>query len=245
MARFVLVHGAFGGASNWDLVIKELHAAGHEVQAIDLPGGGDDATPVGEVTLDAYAERICAALAEGSEPAVLVGHSMGGVAITHAAGRCPERVSLLVYVAAFLPRDGQSLLDLAGLPEGADDQVQANMVVEGAPPVATMPDAAAGDALFGACTDEQVAWGVERLRPQPVVPFTQPVSLSESAADGLARAYVLCNRDRAIPPALQRRMVRESPCAVVVELDTDHSPWLSATGDLVAALDRFATDHAR
>ena len=95
-----------------------------------------------EVTLDAYAERVCEALAAGP-PAVLVGHSMGGVVVTQAAARTPEQVETLVYVAAFAPADGQSLLDLTSLPEGAADQVQANIVVDGDPPVATMPETAA------------------------------------------------------------------------------------------------------
>jgi len=56
--------------------------------------------------------------------------------------RCPQRVAALVYVAAFLPKGGQSLLDLTKLPEGADEQELANVVVEGEPAVAVMPAAA-------------------------------------------------------------------------------------------------------
>jgi pimeloyl-ACP methyl ester carboxylesterase len=239
MARFVLVHGAFHGAWCWEPVVEQLRSAGHVVEAIDLPGSGEDTTPVEQVTLDAYAGRICDTLARQPEPAVLVGHSMGGIAVTQAVARCAPHVALLIYVAAFLPRDGQSLMDLAGLPEGADDQVQANIVVEGDPPVGTMPAAAARDALYGSCTDEQAAWASQRIRPQPLVPCVAPVALNVAIDPG-TRAYVLCTLDRAIPPALQRRMVRESPCAEVVELATDHSPFFSAPSELTAALTRLA-----
>jgi hypothetical protein len=54
------------------------------------------------------------------------------------------------------------------------------------------------------------------------------------------RLYVLCTQDHSIPPALQRRMVRERGITDVVELDTDHAPMLSRTEELVAALDRYA-----
>ncbi len=73
MARFVLVHGAFGGAWCWEPVDGPLEAAGHTVEAIDLPGGGADETPVADVTLDAYVERVCSTLTAPPEPAVLVG----------------------------------------------------------------------------------------------------------------------------------------------------------------------------
>jgi pimeloyl-ACP methyl ester carboxylesterase len=242
MARFVLVHGAFGRAGCWEPLAPALETAGHTVEAIDLPGSGEDRTPVAEVTLDAYVQRVCSALAERTEPAVLVGYSMGGVVVTQAAARCPECIARLVYVCAFVPADGQSLLDLTHLPEGADDQIQANMVVAGDPPVATLPTAAARDAIFGCCDDEQAARGLQWLGPQPVVPFTTPVALGDGRAlADLPRAYVLCSRDRAIPPALQRLMVREAGIEDVVELDTDHAPYLSRTAELAAALDRFAS----
>jgi len=240
MARFVLVHGAFGGAWSWGEFVGELERAGHSVTAIDLPGSGEDQTPIEGVTLDACAARVCDTLAAEPAPAILVGHSMGGVVITQAAARCPERISLLVFVAAFMPRDGQSLLDLTGLPEGAGDQVQANIVVAGDPPVATMPDPAARAALMAHCSPEQIARANERSRPQAVAPFATPVSIPPGALDGVRRVYIHTSEDRAIPPALQLRMVRENPCVEVVEIATDHSPFLSAPQETLAAFARFA-----
>jgi pimeloyl-ACP methyl ester carboxylesterase len=244
MARFVLVHGAFAGAWIWGPLMDRLKAAGHSVEAFDLPGSGDDHTPVSKVTLDACAARLCEVLARSSEPAVLAGNSMGGVIATQGAARSPERVAALVYVAAFIPRDGQSLLDLTKLPEGADDQVQANITIEGEPPVAIMPAKASRHALYGSCTEEIAAWAIARQRPQPVAPFAAPVSIPSGALAGVDRYYVLCTRDRAIPPALQRRMISENACADVVELDTDHTPQLSMPDELARALLRFATHRA-
>jgi pimeloyl-ACP methyl ester carboxylesterase len=241
MARFVLVHGAFSGAWIWEPLMDRLKAAGHSVEAFDLPGLGDDHTPASAVTLDACAARLCEVLAAGSEPAIVVGHSMGGIIVTQGAARCPERVAALVYVAAFLPKDGQSLLDLTKLPEGAGDQVQANIVIEGEPPVAVMPAAVSRLALYECCAEDVAAWAIARRRPQPLAPFATPVSIPPGALDGINRYYVLCTRDRAIPPPLQRRMIAENVCADVIELDTDHTPHLSMPDELALALDRFAT----
>jgi pimeloyl-ACP methyl ester carboxylesterase len=245
MARIVLVHGAFGGAWCWEPALPGLTAAGHEVQALDLPGHGEDDTPVAAVSLDAYAGKVCSALAEGP-PAVLVGHSMGGVVVTQAAGRCPELIAGLVYLAAFIPEDGQSLLDLTRLPEGASDQVQANLVVDDDPPVATMPPEAARAAIHGCADDEAAAWGVARRGRQPVAPFGQPVRIEPRARDAyerLPRAYVTSLQDRAIPPALQRRMFEAAGCDPVIEIDTDHAPVVSRTEETVAVLDVLARSH--
>lgn len=245
MARFVLVHGAFAGGWCWELLAGKLVAAGHEVQTLDLPGSGEDRTPVSEVTLDACAERVCQVLAGDSQPAVLVGHSMGGAVVTQAAARCRERVATLVYVCAFAPADGQSVIDLTQLPEGADDQVQANLELAGDPPVATLARAAARAAMFACATDEQAAWAEPRLGPQPAAPFVTPVSLDERALEGLRRAYVVCLRDRAIPPTLQRRMIGERGIEEVAEIDTDHWPFMTATDELARLLDGFARPWVR
>lgn len=239
MARFVLVHGAFCGAWIWKPLIERLKTKDHSAEAFDLPGLGEDHTPVSEITLDACATRLCEVLASRPEPAIVVGHSMGGIIATHGAARCRERIAALVYVTAFLPKDGQSLLDLTKLPEGAGDQVQANIVIEGEPPVAVMPAAASRHALYDCCAEDATAWAIERQRPQPVAPFITPVSIPPGALDGVNRYYVVCTRDRAMMPALQRRMIAENPCAGVVELDTDHTPQLSMTEELAEVLHRF------
>ena len=79
-------------------------AAGHIVEAPDLPGSGDDNTPLSAVTLDACAARVCYAPQRSTEPSVRVSNSMGGVIAMQAAARCPDQVAALVYAAAFAPQ---------------------------------------------------------------------------------------------------------------------------------------------
>jgi pimeloyl-ACP methyl ester carboxylesterase len=236
MARFVLVHGAFGGAWCWEPLVEPLESLGHTVETFDLPGGGDDRTPVGEVTLESCAERVCDVLGRRRKPAVLVGYSMGGAVITQAAATCPDHVESMIFVCAFMPANGQSLLDLTRLPEGEGDMIQANLVIEGDPPVAVLSESATAEAVYNRCTEQQRAWAVARRRPQPVAPFATPVRIDESVLASIPRSYVFTRYDNSIPPALQRRMLREHPCANIVELDADHAPFLSAKNELVAAL---------
>jgi len=243
MARYVLVHGAWHGAWCWDEVVDDLRAAGHEADAIDLPGHGGDATPHEQITLVTYVRRIAEALGDdGDDPVVLVGHSMGGIPLTQALELRPERVAKAVYVTAFLPRDGESLQALAALPENPVDIVVPNCEI--APPDAIIPDWAARAAFYNRCTEQQADAAIARLCPQPLAPLATPVEITAARAGSVPRHYVACTDDKAIPIALQRRMIAQSPCESVVEIDSDHSPFLCAREALVAALRAAAPEPA-
>lgn len=82
MSSIHLIHGAWHGRWCWEKLIPKLERNGHTVVARDLPGLGLDRTPAAEVTLQAYADAVCEALAKETGPAVVVGHSMGGVVIS-------------------------------------------------------------------------------------------------------------------------------------------------------------------
>jgi len=236
--RFVLVHGAFVGGWIWGPLAERLEELRHTTETPDLPGAGDDRTPVEEVTLDAYVERICELLDATDEPSILVANSMGGIVISEAAARRPDAVKHLVYVAAFLPGDGQSLVDLTSLPEGADDLVQQTVVVAGDPPVGTLPPSTC-QASNADCSPEVSDWAVSRTGSQPFAPLTESVSLNQEF-DRIPSTYVVCTADRIVPPGLQRRMIRDRPVNDVVELDSGHHPQLSRIDELAHILHQRA-----
>ena len=134
--RIVLVHGAFEDAGCWAAVAPRLEAAGWSVTAVNLPGRAPDRTPPGQVTLDTMSTAVVEALGAGPS-AVLLGHSFGGIVVSAAAEAAPERVRRLVYLAAYLPRDGESLLTLAGRDPASD--LGPGFVVDGAAGVARAP----------------------------------------------------------------------------------------------------------
>jgi len=139
-----------------------------------------------------------------------------------------------------MPADGQSMLDLTHLPEAAGDLIQANLVVEGDPPVGTLAPEAAIAAVYNCCTDEQAAQAVVRRRPQPLAPLATPARIDDAVLASIPRSYVVTTQDRAMLPAFQRRMIRDHPCRKVIELHADHAPFFSATDKLVAALNELA-----
>ena len=86
----------------------------------------------------------------------------------------------------------------------------------------------------------QTAMAVARRRPQAVAPYATPVHVDDEVLAAILRSFVLTKQDRAMTPALQRRMIAEHPCEKVIELDADHAPHLSRTDELISALDELA-----
>jgi pimeloyl-ACP methyl ester carboxylesterase len=111
MATFVLVPGAWHGAWAFEAVVPLLERAGHTVHAVTLTGlrpDDDDAT-VATANLDTHANDVLALLDRTHiTNATLVGHSYGGMVIAAAADRAHGRVSRLVHLDAYVPRDGES-----------------------------------------------------------------------------------------------------------------------------------------
>src|SRR3954471_14095169 len=120
MATFVVAHGAWSSGWAWKKLRPLLRAAGHEVFTPSFTGLGERshlATP--EVGLETHIQDVVNVLFyEDLTNVILLGHSYGGMVATGAADRMPERIRKVVYLDAFVPRDGQSLNDLPRRQEG-------------------------------------------------------------------------------------------------------------------------------
>jgi len=241
MSTYVLIHGAFHGGWCWRKVVPLLEAAGHAVVAPDLPGHGEDGTPPATVTLDDYADRVCAVTGAQKEPVILVGHSLGGVAITHGAEKCPNRVRALVYLCAFLPRNGESASGLAR--EDLESLLNPNFVRVGDGVVEVRPEII-HQALYGNCAQEDEAFATSRLTPQAFAPLKTAVMTSAERWGKIPRYYIECTGDRAITLGMQRKMQANCPCREVFTIGTDHSPFFSAPEKLVEILTRIGSAKA-
>ena len=242
MSNFVLVHGSWHGAWCWRDLIPQLEAQGHRAVAVDLPGHGADQTPPAEITLQSYGERVGAALAQFNEPAILVGHSMGGIAISQAAERYPDRVASLVYLCAFLVQNGQPLVQI-----GLADQESAlipNLIPDEAALVMRLKEGELANVFYNDCTPEEAAWALAQLRPDPLIPIGTPMQISDGNYGRVPRYYIECLQDRTLSPGMQKMMYTAMPCRRVIPMNTGHSPFLSAPAELAAHLDGIAKGDA-
>jgi alpha/beta hydrolase family protein len=207
----VLVHGLWHDPRHLDGVAGRLRAAGLEVTVPELHRG----------SLSADTAAVQAAVDAMPRPPVVLGHSYGGCVITGLTG-----VAHLIYLAAYVPDEGESAATLGGSAHFID------RIVRRRPDRATELDpAGAVDALYADCSPAEAARAVALLRPQAA---GHGRGVPERVAwHGVASTYVVCTADRAIDPAVQRRMATR--CSTTHAWPTGHSPFLSRP-DLVAGL---------
>ena len=234
MSTFILVHGAWHGGFCWRHMAPLLRARGHEVHAPDLPGHGDDPAPPGAQTLDSYAARIGSLLDACSGDVVLVGHSLGGLVISAVAEARPERLRRLVYVTAFLPRDGDSLVRICSV--DPDNPLNAATIRTPDGQCVTVDPERAGEIFYADCPAEDLAFAKTRLGPEPLAVMFQTVQVTPERFGRVPRAYIHCSIDVALPMFVQEKMVAASPCPTVLTLPTGHSPFFAAPEQLAAQL---------
>jgi pimeloyl-ACP methyl ester carboxylesterase len=235
MAHFILVHGAWHGGWCWSHVVPRLEALGHRVEAPDLPSHGADPRPAVGVTLEDYASSVRALVDDAPEPVVLVGHSMGGLVIGRVSELVPGKVALGIYVTAILPDlDGAPLVPVASAP------LRKNLVPSEDQSTIEFAASGAREVFYGQCTDEDVAFALERLCPQSSSVLARSPMLTASGFGGVPRIYIECLQDQALTLESQREMVRRTGCQGVRSIDTDHSPFFSAPDELVSILHEAA-----
>lgn len=243
--RFVLVHGGWQGGWCWDAVAAGLRGAGHQVLNPTLRGSEPDdpaGSPVDrDVDLSTVGDDLVARItASGWDDVVLVGHSGGGPTVQYAADRLLPRVRRLVFVDAWVLRDGEATVDVqphgeaframaAQDPGGGielDVRRWSEDFMNGAPP-----------GLLAATTP--------RLVPLPLRQLVQPIRLprlrlgeppGSTPEAAPPTSYVFLRQDRAVDPAVWRRMAARLGTAREVGCDGPHEAMLTHPRDLCEAL---------
>lgn len=237
MARFVLVAGAWHGAWCWEFVVPMLEAKGHRAQPAELPGMGSDKTPFAQLSFADWARAVADVIEADPEPAVLVGHSRGGMVISQAAELVPDRISLNVYLTAIMMQHGESGLDSANLVP-PDALTERNYVLtEDGLAYKVIPDNALS---YGRSPPDLVERALAHMTPEPHFGLVTPLSLTAERYGRVRRAYVECLGDETVTLPLQRAMQARQPCEIVRAIDTDHCPHYSAPAEVAAVLDELA-----
>jgi pimeloyl-ACP methyl ester carboxylesterase len=226
MSHYILLHGAWEESRMWDDVSPILQQNGHTVTAIDLPGHGTNKQLGPEVTMSTYKQAVVDVITKLDHQVVLVGHSMNGALISLVAEQIPEKIERLIYVTAFLLKDGGSVLeamqnDPAGgaLPEVVFSEDQA---------YATLPEPALRRIGFHDIEES----AIQRFLPlmaewQATEPFMAKLVLSDKNFGSVPKTYIRTGMDKMVSPALQDTMIGNWEVESVLDLESGHFPAFS------------------
>jgi pimeloyl-ACP methyl ester carboxylesterase len=233
VTTFVVAHGAWSSAWAWKKMRPLLRAAGHELWTPSYTGLGERAHLANPaVDLDTHIKDVTAVLEiEDLRDIVLIGHSYGGMVATGVADRAHGRVAQVVYLDAFVPRDGQCLLDLQPAEVRERMRTLARSSGDGwrIPPNPMPPDTPEADQ----------AWAAPRRMPQPLKTFETPLRLT-SSDQPQPRSYIYCQRSGPgdVFRQFAERAQRESGWRYY-EIDASHNPHITAPQALLALLQKI------
>ena len=233
--RFLLIPGAWMGSWVWDNVADGLRARDHDVDSITLSGlnGGED---VAGIDLSTHVDDVLTLLEQSDvRNVIVVGHSYSGLVAGQVADQAPERVIHTVFIDAFLPRDGKSLLDVAAL----DKEQELKLIDEnqGRWPAPARDGLEQEEDLSA----QQIDWLLDRFVDHPGRTISEPAVMSRPLS-GFQATYIA----RTLPQASgstadYAATLYGEPSWTFHELDAGHWSMISVPEKLVALLDEVAT----
>jgi pimeloyl-ACP methyl ester carboxylesterase len=235
MKTYVLVHGGGHGGWCYQPVARILRSKGQEVYAATLTGLGEREHLLSPaVDLDLHITDVVKLLEfEDLRDVILVGHSYGGMVITGVADRATDRIGHLVFLDAATPKNGQSLVDLAG-PVILAARTNAR-IVDGIELVLFPGEDPMS--FYGVKDPEQIAWMKPKLTPHPWKCFEQKLVLrNEAAMRQIPQTHIVCTSTLATRdvPAL-----KAASDGRLWDIDTGHDLMISepvAVADLLLRL---------
>lgn len=230
---YILVHGAWHGAWCWYKVIPEMTGKGYKTIAIDLPGHGKDTTNPEIVTFRMYVDKVKQVANNINGKVILVGHSMSGTVISQAAEELgKEKVFKLVYLDAFLPKNGESVSKLAGiifqtLPKETDTSkvtFSKGIVNASNGKTRSFKPEIADIIFYHDCKTKDKKLAHTNLCNQPTEPLGATVKLTDSIYGEIPKYYILCTKSKDLDKSLLPTRVK---CEKLIKLPTSHSPFFS------------------
>jgi pimeloyl-ACP methyl ester carboxylesterase len=166
---------------------------------------------------------------------VLVGHSMAGLVISQVAEEIPGQIKELVYLAAYLPQNGESLLSLAK--QDADSHVGKYLQIDQATGSAIVTKDGVID-VFAADAPAQIGdYIANNIKPEPLAPLATPVALTDGNFGSVKKVYIHTTEDHAVSFSLQKTMVKNNGhISKEYSLPSSHTPFISMPDKLAAIL---------
>ena len=227
LSTYVLVHGSWHTGEAWSHTAKHLEAKGHKVFTPTIAGHGKGVDKKVNHA-DCTKSIVDAIVGAGLSDIVLLGHSFAGTIISKAAEAIPERIRRLVYLNAFVLRDGTSLNDEVPPPFVAmfDQLAKASPDNTVMLPFPIWRDAFINDADLATATS-----AYDQLSPEPYQPFCDKLDMKKLYSLEIPKSYLNCTEDTALPHGEQwgwhPRLSSRLGLFRLVQMPGSHEPMYS------------------
>jgi pimeloyl-ACP methyl ester carboxylesterase len=226
MKHYILVHGAWEGPWSWDYTRPALEKQGHIVTAIDLHGRDGSSRNVTNVTLSSNVETVVNAIDQLDHKVVLVGHSMAGAVISQVAERLPEKIDKLVYVAAFLLKSGDSVIE--AMKRDPDGEFLPELIFSDDQTSVTASQQTWRDKAFHDVREDRLSTVLPLVDvAQATEPFMAKVVVTDEHFGSVPKLYIRTAIDKMVSPKLQDEMLENWKVDQVHVLQSGHFPTLS------------------
>lgn len=220
---YVLVHGAWADESAWGFVRNDL-AKKANVVVVNLPAHGIDLTDGKTTGLADYVKTVTAVINQQPGKVILVGHSMAGMVISQVAEAMPGKIDKLIYVAAFLPKNGESLNGIVNkfLNNKTPDIFEFDKNYS----LISIKKEAIPTVVCDDCPPFMKDALVKYHKPEPVKGFNDKAILT-AKFNAVPKFYITTKKDNAVPYALQQQMIQDNGTVKkVFEMETSHLPFV-------------------
>ena len=240
MNHYILIHGAWEESRMWQYVTPILEKNGHKVTALDLPGHGENMLPISQVTMAGYIDYVMGAINKLDHKVILVGHSMTGTVISQVAELIPGKIEKLIYVAAFLLNEGESVLE--AMQNDSDGKFFPEVIFSDDQTYAMIPE----QTLRTIGLHDVKENIIQRVLPlmasqQATEPFMAKVAVSEKSFGSVPKTYIRTSIDKVTSPALQDTMIANWEVETVLDIESGHFPAFSAPEKLAELMLEFSS----
>lgn len=252
--HFVLLHGSCLGAWSWYKLLPLLKSSGHRVTAVDLAASGINPLQPNDLqSVSEYFQPLTDLMASlpTDEKVILVGHSLGGLAVSHAMQHFPDKISVSVFVTAQMPGPAldastlsQEILNRSG--PALDNEFTFDNGPNNPPTTFLFGPNFLSQRVYDLSPPEDVALATTLVRPLRLFTMqdlSEVLVLSNEKYGSVPRIYIISEKDRVTDKEVERWMLKKNPPNRVEKIrGSDHMVMVSQPMQLWAHLQNIAAD---
>ncbi len=227
MNHYILIHGAWEGSWTWENTSPALEKQGHAATAIDLAGSYGNKRAIPQVTMANYVQSVVDTIQQLDHKVILVGHSLAGAVISQVAELMPEKMEKLIYVAAFLLKNGDCVFE--AMKRDLDGEFLPEIMFSEDQSYATVSAQTWRNIAFHDVEEKDIRHALPLMAErQATEPFMAKMVVSDERFGSVSKTYIRTAIDKITSPALQNEMIANWKVESVHDLPSGHFPTLSA-----------------